>query len=123
MPRLEISAVKELKDFIISEKEKGIVTENWGTLYNLMTTIEDMQKEIDLQPSNVQLRSVKAKIINKKQSQADWKHKCIDNAIDVLTEPTHRLRDDACKKLLKHIQNMPEISSWDYGEESEELPF
>ena len=123
MPELEMSAVKEIKKFIQDEKEKGILTENWGTLYNLIATIEDMQKEIELQPANEKLSRVKSNIKRIKQSQIDWKHECIDKTIDALTEPTHRLRDDACKKLLKHLQNMPEIQSWDIGQDSDELPF
>jgi hypothetical protein len=122
MSRLAISAVRDIKEAIVLESQNEPIP-NYGTILNLIRTIEDMHTEIEQLKADPELAAVKSRIKRLKSQQRDWKDECITASIDALTEPTHRFRDDACKKLLKHLRNMPEISPWDYAEVTDGLPF
>jgi hypothetical protein len=120
MPRLPMDKVLELKNFIDSERASGCPVENCATLYNLIATIEDMNSELE------QLRGLKrlqTNMISKAKVQSTWRREAIDLAIEALTEPTHRYRDEACKKLLKCLRNMSEIQPYDIAVDSDQLPF
>jgi len=68
------------------------------------------------------IKTIQDKLLLKKQLQTEWKYKIIDLAIDVLSGFTHKDKDYACKELLKHLKNMPEIQDYELNTD-EDLPF
>jgi recombinational DNA repair protein RecR len=100
MARVEIERIKLIRDTITKDMEEGKPTENYFTLMSLIDTVLEMQNEIE------ELNRLRQKIKEEKAYLEKWKQECISLAIDALTECTHKYRDDACKKLLKHLQNM-----------------
>lgn len=120
MERLSMNDIQKLKESLNAACENNTPVENHFTLSRLIKTIEDMNVEIQ---QSIRLQVLQANMVNKSKLQLVWRREVINLAIEALTEPTHRYRDDACKKLLKCLKNMPEIQPYDIGIESDELPF
>jgi hypothetical protein len=68
------------------------------------------------------MEMMQSRVLSKAKRQYEWKNEAIDKAITVLTESTYKTRDEACKVLLKHLQNMPQIYL-DIDLEPDGLPF
>jgi flagellin-specific chaperone FliS len=109
-------------DLSVMGNRNGKMYDDGGCAAHLWGIVEENLRDYNPDEEGITAEEIQKRIVKVANNQAEWKHETIDKAINALTESTHRMRDEACKTLLKQLQNMPLVQPWDINSD-DRLPF